>query len=90
MCSATAPQRADTFAEAMIMSTLAAPTAQVGQWPAFKSLPLRLIFRPIGWLVARLRKRYAIRQLQRLDDRLLADIGLRRAGIAEAVRSGRR
>ena len=72
------------------MSTLATPTAHVGHRPTIKSLSLRMIFRPIGWLAARLRKRYAIRQLQRLDDRMLADIGLRRAGITEAVRSGRR
>ena len=37
-----------------------------------------------------LERRRTIVKLSRLDDRILADIGIERADIAEAVRSGRR
>ncbi len=72
------------------MSVLAEPPAHAGRWPTFKYLPVQVILQPIQWLAAYLRNRCAIRRLHRLDDRMLADIGLRRTGIAEAVRSGRR
>ena len=72
------------------MSTLATPPAQVGRPRIFSRLAVRMILRPVERLAAVLRNRCAIRRLHRLDDRMLADIGLRRTGIAEAVRSGRR
>jgi uncharacterized protein YjiS (DUF1127 family) len=43
-----------------------------------------------GRIAAMLRYRRAIHQLQQLDDRMLADIGLSRMAIGDAVRGGRR
>ena len=40
--------------------------------------------------MSELRDRWAIRQLQQLDDRMLADIGMQRGTIEFAVRNGRR
>jgi len=42
-----------------------------------------------GWVAAHSRT-LAIRELQRLSDRTLRDIGLERADIAQAVHKGRR
>ncbi len=43
----------------------------------------------VGWrMVLKLRQRRAIQQLQALDDRMLADIGLRRGSIEAAARGG--
>lgn len=49
----------------------------------------RALFAPVaklgGYLTARMRRNAAIHRLSRLDDRLLADIGVRRSGIRYAI-----
>ena len=45
--------------------------------------------RLVGWLAAESRRRRAIRELHRLDDRTLADIGLSRSLIEYTVSHGR-
>jgi uncharacterized protein YjiS (DUF1127 family) len=51
--------------------------------------PFRMIAAAIASIAAALRHRRAIHQLHQLDDRMLADIGLTRTAIGDAVRSGR-
>jgi uncharacterized protein YjiS (DUF1127 family) len=50
----------------------------------------RMIATTIASIAAVLRNRRAIHQLHQLDDRMLADIGLTRTAIGDAVRFGRR
>jgi uncharacterized protein YjiS (DUF1127 family) len=56
----------------------------------FTAIVLQTLRARFRMIAAALRHRRAIRQLQQLDDRMLADIGLCRTAIGDAVRSGRR
>lgn len=46
-------------------------------------------FHPIAWLKAFFAERLLVLSLSRLSDRDLADIGMERHGIVEAIRGGR-
>jgi uncharacterized protein YjiS (DUF1127 family) len=50
---------------------------------------LSLVTRVLGWIKAAHETRRATRELMALDDRLLADIGLKRGEIEHAVLFGR-
>ena len=67
---------------------MAGPAVETGVWSKAKSL--FEIVRSAAYAVVRWqRHRRNIGELQRLDDRLLADIGISRSEIEEGVRLGR-
>ena len=59
------------------------------RWSAFRHSLARRINTMIESLAAERRRRVAIHELQTFDDRMLADIGLTRGDIGNAVRFGR-
>jgi len=67
---------------------IAGPSMERGVWNRTKSL-LNLVRSAAYGVVRWRRQRRNIGELQRLDDRLLADIGISRSEIEEGVRLGR-
>ena len=57
--------------------------------PPWRVLILDAVKRRIAWIGAEHRMSQALKELSALDDRLLADIGLRRSELAHAARRGR-
>ena len=60
----------------------------------YRRLLFRWIVRTLGdyikSVITEIRHRHAVRQMERLDDRTLADLGLRRGDIDYTARHGRR
>jgi uncharacterized protein YjiS (DUF1127 family) len=54
-----------------------------------KSRPAAPFRHPLAWLKARYTERLLVRTLSHLSDRELADLGMDRHGIVEAIRGGR-
>jgi len=67
---------------------MAGPSMEPSVWSIAKS-PFELALSAIRSVVSWQRHRRNVGELQRLDDRLLADIGISRSEIDEGVRHGR-